>query len=78
MKDNQYKSSLIEKWSAGNSHLYLYTEVKAISDMLKRDFNRFAIYYMRGRIVAWQFLIPARLEKIIIRRLSDLKVLKIQ
>jgi len=62
----------LEVWDAGGSKLYFYTEDNQIADILKRGFHRFALYIHQKRIIAWQFLIPKKLESILIPRITKL------
>jgi len=69
---SQYLLQFYDSWGAGGTDVYFYTELKSVSDMIKKDFKRFAIYTLRGKIIAWQFCFPKRLERIMISRISKL------
>lgn len=50
-----------EYWKTGKRECYFYTENIKMAKLLKKDFEKYAIYIINGRVSAWQFLIPIKL-----------------
>jgi hypothetical protein len=50
--------NIYEVWSAGNGHIYLYTENDMLYNLLKKITYNFARYERKGKVFGWHFLLP--------------------
>lgn len=50
--------SLVETWAAGPGRTYIYTETPEFARSLRQVCGRGTTYERRGRVCAWQHLIP--------------------
>lgn len=60
-----------EIWDAGGDNSYFYTQRGDIARDLAVDFGPATTYSNEMGIIAWQFLIPKKLETILVKKYTN-------
>jgi hypothetical protein len=60
----------IEMWKLDRSSVFLYCEDYSLVKELWKEFRAGTVYFKGGHPCGWQFLVPARLVRIIARKLD--------
>jgi hypothetical protein len=63
-----------EYWKTGKLECYFYSENNKMAKLLKKDFKKYGVYILNGRVCAWQFLIPIKLIPLIIGKFGKVNV----